>query len=275
MEQQAASDGKALALVDALDRGHQALAAAVDNFQVFKVRQGAEAFAAAAKVLERRDIEVKASHLISDAERVLATANPPQEPTFHGNQHTAPKGGASLPEGGTKPTENNEETETAEKLETEAETRRMGRLIANARQAHADLPDEKYEELKQESEKAGEPLTRQAIRKATIQHRRDTGQAPAPRKQAAPAAVPDPAPATQVDDRESMRKRITELEAQVTDLEEEVQARKYAETSEKRISALKAERDALKHTNATLQRENGTLKRQVKALEKKVRALEK
>ena len=71
-------------IVAALDRGRKALAECRDDFDRLQVRDQAAAAVAAAKILERRDIQNSAQWLVYRAERAIAKANPPEA----ANQYT-------------------------------------------------------------------------------------------------------------------------------------------------------------------------------------------
>ena len=61
-----------------LDTARQALASATTDFERVRVRDHAAAVQAAAAILERREIQVEASILVSEEEREIAKANPPK-----------------------------------------------------------------------------------------------------------------------------------------------------------------------------------------------------
>ena len=65
-------------IVAALERGRKALAECRDDFDRLQVRDQAAAAVAAAKILERRDIQNSAQWLVLRAERAIAQANPPR-----------------------------------------------------------------------------------------------------------------------------------------------------------------------------------------------------
>lgn len=126
-------------LLAAVDRGRQALAEARDDFERIAIRDQAKAAAAAAEVLERRDIQTMASVLIADAERAIAKANPPKTRNL------------AVPQGNTK-----------------NEVRKM-------RSAHAKLDDDEYAEIVAEAVAEQVPVTRKQL----IEHvkRRDRAEA--------------------------------------------------------------------------------------------------
>ena len=64
-------------LVNALGRATRALADATTDFERIRIRDHAKAIEAAAAVLQRKDIQTLASHLITDAERAIGEVNPP------------------------------------------------------------------------------------------------------------------------------------------------------------------------------------------------------
>ena len=90
------------------------------------------------------------------------------------------------------------------KLEEEAEQRRLGRLIADARQAHQDLPDDKFDELVAEAANRYKPKTNPP--RAT---RIDMTLVP-----------------TSLNVEESLRKRVSDLEVENTKLLEELAVRR-------------------------------------------------
>lgn len=275
--QEAVQDGTGttqdLVILDALDRGMLALSEATDALHVAEVRDHAMAYKVAAKVLERRDIQVKAATLVARAERVLAKLNPPK-PT--GGDHTSSRAISARAEKA-QVGENKENADTGEKLQEEAEARSVGRLIADARQAHAHVSDERFEELVKDAETRQEPLTRKAIKAAgRAEQRAQDPSPPAPRPQRV-----DPTPPAAVDERTSMRNRIAELEKEVERLKGELTTRQHNATSEARIQTLQeeleqAKRDAAKWQNQVTHKnsEIARLKKRLKELEGRIRSYE-
>lgn len=126
--------------LDALDA---ALAAAEDDFLRMQIRDTAKAAQAAAEVLRRNDIQVRASLLVNDAERVLALNNP-----------SAGRG---------RPKANGHKSSLDLNFSDENERRHFAWVIQAARQAHADLPDDVYEGIKVDHREHGQPLTRKRL----------------------------------------------------------------------------------------------------------------
>lgn len=130
-------------LPERLDAARRELAAAGDDFQRLKIRDGAAAIRAAAEVLKRRDVQVAASELVADAERAIAQANPPMpraEAGRKGGQAVAPGATASGPVLAAVPRD----------------------VLAKMRRAHA-MPDSEYERVKERHRATGQPLTRSAL----------------------------------------------------------------------------------------------------------------
>lgn len=65
-------------IIAQFDQVEKALAQADTDFDRLQVRKEAKALEAAAKIMERKDLQVKLSALILKAERAIAQANPPQ-----------------------------------------------------------------------------------------------------------------------------------------------------------------------------------------------------
>ena len=66
-----------------LDIAKQALKAATHNWERVQIRDTAYAIAAAAAILQRKDIQVQAANLVQAAERAIAKASPPQQGKTH------------------------------------------------------------------------------------------------------------------------------------------------------------------------------------------------
>ena len=166
---QAAAVSTAEDLPASLDAVNRALAQATNDFERARVRTVAEAIKAAALVMEKKDIAANASILVAKAEREIAKHNPPKPRGGwdHVNKplQSPPAGEiGQVPEKAKDPVSGVNGKSTDEKLEDEAEQRQMDRLIENARQAHQDLPDEKFDELVAEAAKKGEVLSRHDIK---------------------------------------------------------------------------------------------------------------
>ena len=121
-------------IIVALDNGRRALTEARDDFERLRVRDAAKAYAAAAEVLKRRDVQVVASELVQDAERAIVKANPPNPP---GRGKTV-----SLKHGFIEPS-----------------------VVRHMRSAHVGaLADEgAYERVKADHRERQEPITRAAL----------------------------------------------------------------------------------------------------------------
>ena len=147
-----------------LDAARSALAAARDDFERLRIRDGAAAIRAAAEVLQRRDVQVAAAELVADAERAIAQANPPRPPADRGQgrKSVAPGATDSGPAAVAKD------------------------ALAKMRRAHS-MPDADYERMKAEARERGEPLTRAVL----LERRRRTGRraTTTPRTTSAPAAA--------------------------------------------------------------------------------------
>ena len=121
-----------------LDGARLALAAATTDFERVRVRDQAAALAAAAEILQRRDIQTEASILMCDAERAIAKANPPTPP----KERSPGRGGNTY--------------------FPEVDIPR--KLIHNIRHAHSQVEDDVYEARKDEARQLCEPLSRKAVR---------------------------------------------------------------------------------------------------------------
>ena len=117
-----------------VDRARQALAEAKTDFERLKVRDHAKALEAAAEILKRKDIQVEASLLVTEAERAIAKANPPKV------RGAAKKN--SVPRGHTISSD----------------------TVRKARQAHDRLTDDQFEDVKRQAREQGQPVTRQALK---------------------------------------------------------------------------------------------------------------
>ena len=65
------------AIIVRLDEARRALTVASNDFERFRIRDQARTVEAAAKIWNRRDIQVQASVLVQEVEREIAKANPP------------------------------------------------------------------------------------------------------------------------------------------------------------------------------------------------------
>ena len=115
-----------------------------DDFERIAVRDQARAAAAAAKVLERRDVQVVAAELVQRAERAIACANPAIPPEESGRAGRAKQLGAS-PWG-------------------DAPTAVLDRrLLSKIRKTHESLSDEDFEQRLADARVTQEPITRKAL----------------------------------------------------------------------------------------------------------------
>ena len=96
--------------------------------------------AAAAAILNRRDIQVQAANLVQDAERAIAKANPPKQ------------------RGGDRRSDDFQSTS-----QRDIEKPLPDKTIQNIRQAHDKLTDAEYEKAKTEAVVNQEPLTRKDL----------------------------------------------------------------------------------------------------------------
>ena len=139
--QRASPESKALII--GVERAYVALRDARNDFERLIVRDKAQAIAAAAEVLKRRDIQTEASILVASAEREIAKANPPIPP----EQRSPGRGGNTV-------TANNDIPDDISK----------GNL-RQIRQAHDKLTDEQFAAASDKAREQGEPLTRTALKR--------------------------------------------------------------------------------------------------------------
>ena len=78
----------------------------------------------------------------------------------------------------------------------------MGRFIESARQAHQDLPEEKFDEMVEEAAKNGDALSRQDVKRAANKYKPKSTH---PRPEAPIDMTPAPA---SLNVEESLRKRV-------------------------------------------------------------------
>ena len=118
-----------------LDAARLALTEATTDFERLRVRDHAAAVQAAASILARREIQVEASILVTEAERAIANANPRKQG---------------------KRTDLNFSHPVPEVPET---------VIQHIRQAHSKLKDDAdFDALKEEARAKGRPITRETVR---------------------------------------------------------------------------------------------------------------
>ena len=126
-----------------LASAHQMLIEARDDFERLQVRDFAKAVQEAAAILKHKAIQVQASHLVADAERAIAKANPP---------------------------ESGKRTDLVT-LSNEVELPVSQGNLRRIRQAHNHLADEDYETIKQQSTEHAEPITRSALQQKSKTNR--------------------------------------------------------------------------------------------------------
>ena len=118
---------------------NEELTQATDDFDRLRIRDLGKAAQEAAGILKYRLIEVKASHLVCDAERAMARANPPRQ----GERTDIEDFGIPNPE-----------VEQPVKPHT----------IRDFRKAHDNIPEAEYQEAKKDSIIDEVPLTRAALK---------------------------------------------------------------------------------------------------------------
>ncbi len=262
---QATAVSMAANLSAALDAVSRALAQAADDFDRMRAATAAEAIKAAALVMRKKDIASNAAILVARAEREIAKHNPPQPrgkaAEAYGQSKSPPPGEIlEVPVKAQVPVSGVNGKATPEKLGEEADQRQMGRLIENARQAHQDLPDDKFDELVAEAGKRGEALSRQDVKRAANKYKPK----PTPR----PTRIDmTPAPAS-LNVEQSLRMRVSELEVENKKLLDELAIRQYSPDCEKRIQLLK---DQLAAREVAYQ----SMVERVERLQAKVRAMKK
>ena len=144
----------------ALDQVRAALAAARDDFDRVAVRDHALKLAKAYEIVGNRELATQASMLVSDAERVIAQANP------------------AIPQAERKPRKPRNDTggtlssAADQVLEPPMDRRRLSEI----RSVHQNLTDEEYEEAKAEALEASEPLTRAGLKRRATAKRREAQQ---------------------------------------------------------------------------------------------------
>lgn len=105
-----------------------------------KAREQALFVQQAAKIADYTDIQVQASNLVMDAERVIAQATPPTPPQESGRMGGAGEGQRPMSD-----------------LPVDART------VSRMRSAHTGLDDEAYQTLKEQAVEKGVPLTRKHL----------------------------------------------------------------------------------------------------------------
>lgn len=124
----------------ALDNASQALAQCADDFERLRIRDQAKAVEAAAKILDKREIQAHASVLVADAERAIVQSNPVRYGNELGRGHPLPDG-----------------------LDRS--------MLSRFRAAHLSLPDTQYQSLREIAIRNAEPLTRKILASAAVAQR--------------------------------------------------------------------------------------------------------
>lgn len=226
-----------------LEAVEQSLSAASSEFELLTIHDQAAALQVAAKILRRREIQVRAAVLVSDAERAIARLHPPRAPG--------------------RPRKDQEREAPFPGMDPEEAAQRQA-LIAKARQAHSPLSDERYEALKERSIEEGEPLTRAAIAREAKKEQRE-GQ-PEPTEGEHENRPPPP---TTI---QMLRTRIEELEALIADLREKV-ALSLSEDQEARFDNYQKEIDVARGQAAEWQTKYNETRAENDFLKKKLREL--
>ena len=125
------------ALVIGVERAYVALRDARNDFDRLRIRDEAQAAAAAAAILKRRDIQTEATILVATAERAIAKANPPEQ-----GRRTDVEDNFVAPD-------------------NEVNTQ----LVRDIRFAHDKLTDEQFTAVAERARAQGEPLTRSALKR--------------------------------------------------------------------------------------------------------------
>ena len=233
-----------------LDEAFHALTIASDNFERIRIRDQAAAVKVAALVLQRRDIEVRASILMADAERALAMNNPPLPPG-------RPRSDAPV----------------EDVLEDEDKQRKVSRLIKEARVAHVELPEDRYDEIKRVAIRDMEPISRrQLVGEVRAYKKMSEPPAPKPETPKEPAWRPDLDP----DSKEylklkirSLNERIEALEAENEDLKERISIA-LSDDIQERLDGILPEMRTLRSQLQNRIHEVGRLNAQIFALKKKL-----
>ena len=195
--QRASPESKALII--GVERAYVALRDARNDFERLIVRDKAQAIAAAAEVLKRRDIQTEASILVASAEREIAKANPPIPP----EQRSPGRGGNTV-------TANNDIPDDISK----------GNL-RQIRQAHDKLTDEQFAAASDKAREQGEPLTRTALK-------REARKLNPPAQDDSDESEPDkPKPPTKAErleaERDALALDVQEKAGRIDEMEDELQ----------------------------------------------------
>lgn len=136
---------KSQELAARLDAVRAELLAATEDFTRLRIRDESRAVAAAAVVLNRRDIEVEASLLCSDAEREVVKHNPP------------------LPASQGPVVRDNPTSELARQRKNLVDLLGNTSRLRMLRRAHAHMDDDEYDRIKAEHRARLEPLYRSTL----------------------------------------------------------------------------------------------------------------
>lgn len=217
-------------LMPQLTQASDLLVQATSDFERMRVRDAAAGVKAAASILRRRDIEVSASILIADAEREIARAHPAAQ-----GQRT-------------------DLLKEPEPVDLDEED--IGWLIQLARQAHADIPDERYEELKAEATRLQRPLSRQFLlaESRAIRRAAQAAEQSEQTNQTEQAQEPDPEELARHRE-EGYLRRIAELEGRLESAEERAAIALNPDV-EQRFNTYRTEIETLRSQLANCQREN-------------------
>ena len=149
---------KSQGLAARLDAVRTELLAATDDFTRLRIRDESRAVAAAAVVLNRRDIEVEASLLCSDAEREVVKHNPP------------------LPASQGAVVRDNPTSELAQQRKSLVDLLGNTTRLRMLRRAHTHMDDDEYGQIKAEHRARLEPLYRSTLLRYAGDH--STGRHP-------------------------------------------------------------------------------------------------
>ena len=131
-----------------LNSASQALAQATSDFERIEIRDTAKAIQAASEILKRKDIQVQASLLVTDAERAIVKANPSRQG------------------------ERTDKNFVTSKDDVISQSN-----LRNMRQAHDSLSDTEFGSIKSEAIESEEPLTRSKLQKITKDKRQKQNRA--------------------------------------------------------------------------------------------------
>ena len=188
--QRASPESKALVI--GVERAYVALRDARNDFERLIVRDKAQAVAAAAAILKRRDIQTEASVLVATAEREIAKANPPTPP----EERSPGRGGNTVVrDDGIPPT-----------------------TVRDIRQAHDKLTDEQFRAVTEQARAKDQPLTREVLKREAKKLN-----PPEPKGVDEPEAPQQPTKAQRLDaERDALALDVQEKATRIDELEDEV-----------------------------------------------------